>query len=54
MCVCVCVCVDVTRVLVLDQSQGASLSATVGKLLKDFGHSEAKKNFPVSVSFGPV
>ena len=41
------VCADVTRVLVLDESQGKTLSQTVAKLLKDFGHEQARENFPV-------
>lgn len=41
---------DVTRVLVLDESQGRSLSQTVAKLLKDFGSKQAKENFSVCMS----
>ncbi len=43
-----CLCSDVTRVLILDESQGRTLSQAVAKLLKEFGQEEAKKNFPVS------
>ncbi len=43
-------CADVTRVLVLDESQGRTLSQTVAKLLKEFGQQEAKKNFSVSAT----